>query len=251
MDWNNLDSLQKTYNAINAIIVVDIETRRAVMANDLALQYFSEKDDIISMQTVLGRDINIEAMFADIVTDLETNLHSVRENTTTVGAMGDDLECDLVFTYATPDKKQLFMKVHPIIDNKPYYLEKFIETRSRPAFTLNVHENLTVNFGNEKFYKSFACNKTSMKLRYKNYFGNLLAEELRQDYEATIHSAIKDQECARLDIPVQTAMGEVLWFYFDKKRLRQVESDPNNNLFCLLVSKDDTTEDLNNPFDNA
>lgn len=252
MNWSNIDAFETAHaNGINAIMVVDIDSKRVVMSNGLALQYFSKQDDVISLQSILGRDTNMQDFFSSIVEDLSENLHAVKEETTVFDRDDEDKLVDLVFTYATPAKQHLFMKVHPILDNKPYYLEKFIETRSRPAFTLNLNKKLTVNYGNPKFYQCFACNKTSMKLRYKNLFGNLLADEFRTDYEALIFEAVKEKPSGRLDIPVQTALGEVLWFYYDTTRLKQVEPDPLNNVFCLLVSKDESTEELNNPFDNA
>lgn len=252
MNWSNIDAFETTHaKGINAIMVVDISSRRVVMSNGLALEYFSQKDDVISLQKILGRNTDVTNFFSTITEELSDNLHAVKEAQTVQDKDEEDMLCNLVFTYATPAKQHVFMKIHPILDNKPYYLEKFIETRSRPAFTLNINEKLTVNHGNPKFYQCFACNKTSMKLRYKNSFGNLLADEFRKDYEDLIYEEVKKNPMGRLDIPVQTALGEVLWFYYDTTRLRQVESDPMNNLFCLLVSKDDSTEDLNNPFDNA
>lgn len=250
MDWKVLDALDITANAINALMVVDIESRRVLMSNALGMEYFSRKDNLISLQSTLGIDTDVGELFQSVTEALEDNLQTSLDGTSVVLKDGEELDCNIVFTFATPEKKHLFMKVHPLVDNKPYYLEKFVESRRRPAFTLNVSENLTVNHGNPGFYKCFACNKTSMKLRYKNYFGNLLAEDMRQDYEAKIYEAIKEQPSGILDIPVQTALGEVLYFYFDTERLKQVESDSNRNLFCLLVSKDDTEADLCNPFEN-
>lgn len=250
MDWKVFDAFESKASAINAIMVVDVESRRVVMSNSLGIDYFSKRDNLISLQGTLGLDTDVNDLFQSVVEDLGDNLQSILEETTVVDKFGEEVECNIVFTFATPDQKLLFMKVHPIIDNKPYYLEKFIESRRRPAFTLNVNENLTVNHGNPDFYKCFACNKTSMKLRYKNYFGNLLSEDMRMDYEAKIHEAVKDKPSGILDIPVQTAMGEVLYFYFDTQRLKQVETDCLRNLFCLLVSKEDTEADLCNPFES-
>lgn len=252
MNWSNIDAFETTHaKGINAIMVVDISSKRVVMSNGLSLEYFSQKDDVISLQKILGRDTDLANFFSAITDELSRNLHAVKEAHSVQDKEGEDIFCNLVFTYATPAKQHVFMKVHPILDNKPYYLERFIETRSRPSFTLNINENLTVNHGNAKFYQCFACNKTSMKLRYKNLFSNLLADEFRNDYEELILEGVKKNPMGRLEVPVQTALGEVLWFYYDTTRLRQVESDPMNNLFCLLVSKDDSPEDLNNPFDNA
>ncbi|MFI3254203.1 MAG: hypothetical protein R3Y63_07660 [Eubacteriales bacterium] len=251
MNWKVLDALDTKHSAINALLIVELESRRVVMANTLALKYFAGQDDQISLQKTLGRDINLQDLFLSVQEDLSHNVVTLMEDSVVEGKTGDDLECDISFTYATPEKKHIFMKIHPIINNKPYYLENFIATRKRPAFALNIHENLTVTHGNPLFYKAFACNKTSMKLRYKNYFGNLLSEENRQDYEAQIFAALDQAPMGKLDIPVQTAFGETLYFYYDTLRLRQVEDDFRNNLFCLLVGKDDNNETLTTPFDNS
>lgn len=249
MDWSVLDSLSTQHSGISAIMVVEIKTRRVVMSNTLGMQYFSGRDDIISIQKMFGRDTDMADLFQSVTDALDADQIAIVQDVTTEGRAGDEMECRITFTYATPSKKFFFMKVRPVVNNRPYYLEKFIESRKRPCFTLGLQENLTVRQGNPLFYKAFACNKTSMKLRYKNYFGNLLAEEFRQEYEAMIYEAVKGKPFGRLDIPVQTAQGEALWFYYDTTRLVQVEEDFNNNLFCLLVRKDDSQEDLINPFD--
>lgn len=251
MDWKVLDALETQHNAVNAILVVEIALRRVVMANALAIQYFAVRGDEISLQKTLGRERDLSDLFSSVEEDLQVNVVSLLENTEVESTEGESLDCHITFTYATPEKKHVFIKIHPIIDNRPYYLEKFIESRKRPAFSLNINENLTVNHGNHLFYQAFACNKTSMKLRYKSYFGNLLSEERRHDYEGMIYAAIKENPVGKLDIPVQTANGETLFFYYDSLRLRQVEDDFNNNLFCLLVHDSDSLEDLTNPFDNC
>lgn len=251
MNWNELDAIESKPASINGIMVVEVQSRRVIMSNAQALAYFGRNDDVISLQRTLGLETDLTDLFQSVVEDLEDNEFTVLEDTSVVLNDEEEMDCNIVFTFATPEKKHLFMKVHPIIDNRPYYMEKFIESRKRPAFVLNVSENLTVNFGNDNFYKCFACNKTSMKLRYKNYFGNLLAEEMRRDYEEVIHAAVKNQVSGVLDVPVQTAMGDVLYFYFDATRLRQVTDDPSVNLFCLLVPKDISEADLNDPFNRT
>lgn len=251
MNWKDLDALESKPASTNAIMVVEVQSRRVIMSNEQSLTFFGRNDGVISLQRTLGLETDLSDLFRSVVEDLEENVHTVLEDTTVVLNDEEEMECNIVFTFATPEKKHLFMKVHPIVDNRPYYMEKFIESRKRPAFTLNVNENLTVNCGNENFYKCFACNKTSMKLRYKNYFGNLLAEEMRRDYEEMIHAAVKSQTSGILDVPVQTALGEVLYFYFDATRLKQVTDDPSVNLFCLLVPKDITEADLKDPFNRV
>ncbi len=249
MNWYALDALETKYSAINALLVVEVAQRRVVMSNSLALQYFSIRDNEISLQKTLGREMNLEDLFQSVKERLEEKIVTILENTEVESNDGDIFSCHISFTYATPKKNYMFIKIHPIFDNRPYYLEKFIESRSRPAFSLNINENLTINHGNNSFFQAFACNKASMKLRYKNYFGNLLSEENRQEYEGLIFESLKTTPVAKLDIPVRTAQGETLYFYYDSLRLQQVEDDYKNNLFCLLVREDETQEDLSNPFD--
>lgn len=244
MNWKVLDALETKHSAVNGIMVVEIANHSVVMANSLALQYFAGRNDVISLQKTLGRETNLDELFQSVEDDLGENLVTVMEDAVLEGKTGEELDCNISFTYANPDKKHFFVKVRPNIDNRPYFLGKFIESRKHPAFSLNLNANLTINHGNELFYRAFACNKTSMKLRYKNYFGNLLAEDLRQDYEGKIHAAVEESPMGKLEIPVQTAQGETLYFYYDSRRLRQVESDYRNNLFCLLVGKDAKHADL-------
>lgn len=250
MNWSSLDALESKYSAINGIIVIDVETRRVVMANTLSLRYFGDETEEISVQRTLGRDKDIQALFQQVQEELEKNLVYVIENTTVTGIDGEELLCDISFTFANPGKKFLFMTIHPNVDNKPYYMKKFIDSRSRPAFLLNVEDKPVVNHGNAQFFKSFACNKTSMKLRYKNVFASLLAEDMRHDYEKIIMDSVRQAPYGKIDVPVQTAQGETLYFYYDSQRLHQVVEDYRQNLFCLLVKQDEEHDMLLDPFDS-
>lgn len=251
MNLAMIDLLDTKSNAVNAIMAIDLETKKVVRQNQLSADYFYQREGATDLKKLFGEDTDKDEFIQGVLVELEDNDKAVISGTTVQGKTGDEVECHLTFSYLNDEYSHLLLKVHPIIDNKPYYMEKFIETRTRPAFTLNVKDNLSINQANDVFYKSFACNEESLKIIYRNMFVNLLAQDSRQDYEKQILDAIDENHYAIVEIPIKTARGETLWLYFNKRKLRPVEDKENPSLFCLLVSREDTLADIDNPFDNG
>lgn len=249
MNLAMLDILDKNTNAVNAILAIDLSSLKVVRQNALATEYFHQKDGGTHLKRLLGKDTKVSEFMQGVQEELGTQEKAVISDTTVTGKTGEELECHITFSYISDDNTHLFMKIHPIIDNKPYYLERFIHTRSRPAFTLNVNDNLSITQANEVFYKSFACNEESLKIIYRNLFVNLLAQDSRQDYEKQILDAVEEHDYSIVQIPIKTARGEVLWLYFNKKKLKQITEEGHQILFCLLVAQDDSIAEINFPFE--
>lgn len=249
MNLSMLDILNQNANAVNAILAVDIEKQTVVGENQLAKEYFSAKEGATDFVRLLGPATNSDEFVRKVREALKRRDKVQITGAHVMGKTGEKLECDMTFSYITPENTHVFMKIRPKIDNKPYYLEKFIETRRRPAFTLNLHEDLTINYGNEAFFQAFACTKDTMKSKYNSLFANLLSQESKDQDVKTIRQAVEDQSSGILDeVSLQTARGDRLWFYYNKNKLKQVENDSKRNLFCLLVDSEATLEELEDPF---
>lgn len=246
----NLEVLKIMEKSVSAIVAFETSTLKPVSENDRATELLSINGATLRLSTLFFSKEKAEALLLDVKKNLETQDKYRIWDTEVMGNQRKAIPADLEFSYVTPDKTHMFLKVRPILDNKTYYLEKFIETRKRPAFTMNKNGDFIVGIGNDIFYKSFACNKETISTRYKNEFVRFLREDARKDDEEKIRQAIAQQPSGILDIPIQTAYGDTLWFYYDTKKLRQLEKDDTGNLmFCLLVSKEDTIEQLDDPFD--
>lgn len=249
MNLSMLQVLETNSNAINAILAVDLSTKKVVGENLLAHKYFIQKDGVSDFVRMLGPATNSYEFVRKIREALKHREKVQITGAHVMGKTGEKLECDMTFSFITPEQTHVFMKIKPKIDNKPYYLEKFIETRKRPAFTLNLHDDVKINYGNQAFFRSFACTKETMESKYDNLFGNLLGADSRSEDLEALRKAVKEGNSGILDeVSLQTARGERVWLYFNKNKLKQVESDCNNNLFCLLVGSETTLEELEDPF---
>lgn len=250
MNLSMLNTLEKSVNSINAIVALELATKKVVAENQLAQEYFASIQGATDFVRLLGPATNSDEFVRKIKEALKRREKVQITGAHVMGKTGERLECDMTFSYITPEHTHVFMKVRPKIDNKPYYMEKFVETRRRPAFTLNFHDDVKVNYGNEIFFQSFACTKETMGSKYNNLFSNLLSTHSREEDLATLRRAVREGTSGILDdVSLQTARGDRLWVYFNKNKLKQVEPDTYKNLFCLLVDSETTEEELENPFD--
>lgn len=246
----NLEVLKVLEKSVNAIMAVEVANLKVVSDNRMAREMFTEKDVPIRLSTLFMSSGKAEEVMSEVLVDLES-LDKVRVwDTEVMGGDGEKIACDMEFSYVNDSKTHLFLKVRPILDNKTFYLEKFIETRKRPAFTMSRTGDFIIGMGNASFYRAFACNEESLRIRYHGEFALFLQEAGREDDLAKMRNAISRNPSGILDIPIQTAYGDTLWFYYDTKKLRQLEKEDHSLMFCLLVSKTDTIENLDDPFDH-
>lgn len=245
----NLEVLKVLEKSVSAILAIESDTLKTISENHRATELLSINAAPIRLSTLFFSKSKAEKIMAEVTAQLETQDKYRIWDTEVMSATREPLPCDMEFSYVNDSKTHFFLKIRPILDNKTYYLEKFIETRKRPAFTMNKHGEFIVGLGNDSFYKSFACNQETIRTRYKGEFIRFLQEEGRKEDEAKIRNAISEKSSGILDIPIQTAYGDTLWFYYDTQKLKQLEKEENTLMFCLLVNKTDTIEDLADPFD--
>lgn len=246
----NLNVFKVLDKSVNAIMVVELPSLKVISENIRAKELVSINDAPIRMSTLFFSVRKAEALMTEVLQKLEYEENVRFWDTEVMGSDRNNMPCDISFSYVNDDKTHIFLKIRPILDNKTYYLEKFIDTRKRPAFTMNRTGEFLVGLGNESFYRAFACNKETIRTRYKSEFVRFLQAEGRKQTEAKIRNAISKSHHGIIDVPIQTAYGDTLFFYYDTKKLRQLEKKEEGNLmFCLLVNPTDTIEDLDDPFD--
>lgn len=241
----NFHLLSALKDSTNAIVALEISTASIVAGNRLAKVFFGQEDGSYKLDKLMGDAESKQAFIQEIRDKLATDSEASIEDTIVYGVNGEKIGCDLTFGYVTKEEHHIFVRVRPSNDNKALLLENFIRTRKRPTFTLNVYENFRINLANEEFYKSMACSKDTLLKYYDNQFLNLLDESSRDDYEATIFRALIENPTDILNVPVHTSFGRTLYFYYDMQKLSLVESDWNANLYCALVRKGETLEELN------
>lgn len=245
----NLKMLDALENCLSAILAIELKTERVVGDNKRARELLGINGKPIDLSVLFFNKASKNTILNGMYNALQHEDKYRIWDTKVKGVLKDDVECDIEFSFITDAKTHVFLKIRPIVDNKAFYLEKFIETRRRPAFTMNRTGEFLVGIGNDSFYSSFACNKDTIKTKYNNEFVRFLQQEGRKETEQQIRDSISLHSAAILDIPIQTARGETLFFYYDTKKLRQVEKEAGTLMFCLLLSKDDTIEALDDPFD--
>lgn len=245
----NLKILEALENSLSCILAIELKTETVLSQNKRARELLSVNDKPIDLSHLFFSKVQKNNVLNSMYSALQHEDHYRIWETEVQSGDKKKVECDVEFSFVTDAKTHVFLKIRPIVDNKAFYLEHFIETRKRPAFTMCRTGNFIVGIGNDKFYRAFACDKESIKTKYNSEFFNFLNQEGRKATVERLRTAIEQNSHGILDIPIQTARGETLYFYYDTKKLRQVEKEAGTLLFCLLVSKTDTIDDLSDPFD--
>lgn len=228
----------------NAILTIELDKNILAAGNQLAQNYFGKGGDSFDFSLLLGDSPNASAYVHNLQEQLEGKFTAIVKDTTVKTNDGQELPCDLIFDYLTPDHSVIILRICPHWDQKGFILDKFINSRKHPAFTLDVHQDLRIIRGNKLFYSAFACTEESLLEKYDNQFASMLSEDTWEEDATQIHEALQGDSCGILEIRIQTARGENLYFYYNKEKLKLIQDDWNNNLFCMLVDESYTLEDL-------
>lgn len=228
----------------NAIVALDIKNGSVLAGNKMAREFFLNEGEQFNFSTMMGGEEEAKALLLNMMGLLEKGDTARLEDQTVYAHTGDEVPCDLLFGNIMQEKGMIFLRFRPVVDNKGFILQTFLDTRKYPAFTLNVYENLRVNLANEAFYKAFATNKEKLEADCQNQFLELLPETNRDDYENLIFKAFSEKTSGLLKVQTQNAWGKNMWLYYDMTRLTLVESDWNANLYCVMAEAGITEEDL-------
>lgn len=245
----NLKMLEALENSLSAILAIELKSEKIISENKRARELLSENQKDIDLSVLFFTKVNKNNVFNSMYSSLQHEDKYRIWETEVQGAGQIKIECDVEFSFVTDAKTHVFLKIRPFVDHKSFYLENFIETRKRPAFTMNRVGEYIIGIGNEKFYRAFACNKESIVTKYNSEFKQFLNQEGRSETLEEIRETMSKNSHGIIDVPIQTARGETLYLFYDTKKLRQVEKEAGTLVFCLLVSKTDTVEELTDPFD--
>ncbi len=240
----NYDFITEMNRGNNAIVTIDMTECKVVAGNILAHKMFGRPDKTFDSAKILGEFSNISDFIQNLRMLLTGTDTAEVKDSFVLGENREQISCDLMYDILTADRNIVVMRASPVVDQRRYILQTFIQSRKHPAFTLNVYENLKIVHGNDEFYRTFACTVQSMAEKYDNQFISMLSEDRMEDDESQIFNALKEKPCGILDVKIQTARGESLYFYYDTEKLKLIEPDWNSNLFCMLVEKDTPLEQL-------
>lgn len=240
----NFEFINEMNRSGNAVVTIDMHTGKVVAGNKLAHEMFGRPDKTFEFDRLLGECKNSNEFMENMKNHLAEQVTAELKGTHVVDGSGEKIDSDLIFDFLTEDKSHVIIRVCPVTDQKKFLLDTFIESRKHPAFTLNVNDNLRIMRGNKAFYASFACTKESMLEKYDNQFVTMLSEERHKEDETLILEALSEKPFDILDVSIQTARGEKLNLYYNKEKLRLLDEDWNDNLFCMLVEKDTPLEKL-------
>lgn len=233
----------------NGIFLIHTEAGTVSGGNATAKKLFPASKGKSSLSEILGGAFTDEFLMERVVPDLMETGKCFVDNTQVTTTTGETLQTELDFVLATDDMEYIFMIIRLKEDRRPFYLQTLLRKSKHPAFLLDYGERFTVREGNTEFYNAFACTKDNIEEKYQSLFDNFLPEETREEDVLRIFSALAEKESDILDIHVQTSHGETLFFYYNVKKLRPLIDSDERCMFCLLVGKEETLENVEYPYD--
>lgn len=233
----------------NAIFVIETESSSFIGGNATARKLFDLPKGKVDVGQVFGQAFNGDILMEKVIPDLMESDKSRMDEVDISSVDGEKIPSTMEFVLGSDDMEFIFMILRIQVDRRPIYLDRLFNRSKRPTFMLECQEQLIVSFGNQAFYKAFACTPENIEEKYQNIFDNFLAEETKEEDIARIFEAIAKESSGILDIPVKVATGETLLFYFNYKKLKPLLDEDERCLFCQLVGQDETLEQVEYPYD--
>lgn len=244
-----LTILQVLDHSKNAIFVIHTESSSFIGGNATAKKLFDLPDGKVDVGQVFGTALNADILMEKVIPDLMESEKSRMDDVDISSVDGEKIPSTMEFVLGSDDMEFVFLILRIQVDRRPVYLDRLFNRSKRPTFMLECQEQLIVRFGNQPFYKAFACNPENIGEKYDNIFDNFLAEETKDEDIAKIFEAIADKPSAILDIQVKVATGETLLFYYNYKKLKPLMEEDERCLFCQLVEPNETLEEVEYPYD--
>lgn len=246
-----LELLDSEVKSENAIFLFEIATGKVEGGNLQANALFAKKPDEFDMLKILSPVDSIEGLLAEACEGLKATPHCIIYNKELFTVSEETVLCNMDFTYATDSMDRMLLIIRVKEDKRPEYLKMLLKKSKRPTFLIDFGQNMVVRDANDVFYHSFACSADTIEAKYQSHFENFLGEENREEYILNISVALNQQEKGIVEVPLQTARGEVMYFYFSKVRITQFLPEGDTCIFCQLVNQKETLEDVEYPFDVA
>lgn len=231
----------------NAIFLIETESASVLGGNRQANDMFAQRPNDFNLKKILKNAYSVHYLIELAEELLAEQDIATLKNIEIITLKDEIFSCNLDLLYATENQEGLLIIVKIQEDRRPHYLKLLLDKNNRPAFLLHCGDDLIVRGGNDLFYKSFACTRENIQEKYQNRFELFLSEEERLNYVAHIYNTLQQESHGILNVPLRTARGEVLYFYFSKKAIKHLVED--TSVFCLLVGQNETLEQVECPYD--
>lgn len=244
-----LDLLDEVAPSGNPIFLFETETGMLLGANQKAERLFLSSQNIYSLEAIFGNSLSLNGFIEAVSQELQTEDEIKIDDVEAVTTEGVVLPCSLVFCSFDEGKKGMLLIVKLQIDRRPEFTDNLLSRSKRPAFLLDYNEEeLTIRQGNQKFYQAFACTADNIEEKYESRFENLLSEDDRHRYATLVSLSLEVESSGILDIPIQTARGDRLLFYYSKRVIKPLIDRGDHCAYCLLVENGETLQAVENPF---
>lgn len=233
----------------NAIFLISTEAVTANGGNDKARKLFGLGTNPVSVESILGSEFSNEGFMEKVIPSLMETEKCLIENAPVTSVAGEAVPCDLDFVLASDDMEYIFLIIRIKEDRRGHYIENLLLKSKEPTFILDYTDELLVRDGNDLFYQSFACSKEDIGDKYEHLFANFLAEETKEEDVQKILEAIPDNSSGILEIPIQTAHGDILFLYYNSKKLKPLVNENERCLYCKLIEQEVTLHKVEYPYD--
>lgn len=232
----------------NSIFLIETATSTILGGNRQANDLFAWRENVFDLPAIVKNVFTVSYIVEQAQLLLAQQDIASLDDIEVVTLKGEILKCSVDLIYATEQGEGLLLILKIKEDRRPHYLKMILDKNKRPAFLLRYGDDLLVRDGNDLFFKSFACTRDNIQEKYQNNFELFLSEEERIHYVADIYQHIQQENKGILEVPLRTARGDTLFFYFSKDAIKHLVDD-EHCAFCLLVDQEETLEEIECPYD--
>lgn len=244
-----LELLDSELNTENSIFILDGATASCFGGNAKANEHFANNPDQFDFSTIFYEENPLAPLLKQATEALESQERFEVAEQILFSKEKEKYNCNLEFTFVNDSRQAILMVVKIQEDQRPHYIKLLLDRSKRPAFLIEPGEHFQIRAANEAFYKSFACTEKTIQAKYGGNFVNFLPEEGREEYISDIRQSLHRSNSAIVDVPLQTAFGEDLLFYFSKDEIKDLLEEGEECYYCLLVGPKETLEEVEYPYD--
>ncbi len=213
---------------IFAYLLVDYNTKEILDANSLARVYYKNTSKFPPLESLFSTSAN-EKTLPEILQALSEKDSVILERTFSTKVTEETFPCYLEICKVSSNLILFVIKEKSV--EKDYHIESLVELRDNPIFVLEDNEELSVSYGNERFFYRTKVYQDMAEEGKVHSFLSLLTEEKRGQFRKLLHEKIERYGECNIDIEL-TLEGE----YDQLFRFSAYKSQLDEKLYGVLIS---------------
>lgn len=217
----------------SAFIVGMFQEKELIYTNQTAVKKFGITTETKDLDPLFP---HITTGMTQMVLDGLKNANIVtRNNLPVVNIHGEIINCNVQFGYFDADKREIFVEINPLPDNRMESAIAQVDQSSRAEGILHFDEKLSLFYCNDLFHQVFESNEDVRQTHYNNNFSNGFQPDQREKILAEIHETLKNSHTYSTKMKVVTATGLEKWYSLELQK-RTLDDSGQEKIMAYLIN---------------